>query len=134
MARINKADVAVLLEIDDTAWNDSFLTMASMMVEEELDDGGLSEARLKEIERSLAAHFYCMRDIRSTSEGAGGVSTSYAMSIGQGLAATLYGQQAMLFDTTGTLTALNNKKGKTTVLFQSINGYGERALIDGKDA
>ena len=134
MSRVVKADVAVLLEIDDTVWSDAFLTMASLLVEEELDESGLSEARLKEIERNLAAHFYCMKDIRSTSEGAGGVSVSYAMSIGQGLAATLYGQQAMMFDTTGTLTAINNKKGRNRILIESINGYDERALIDGQSA
>lgn len=134
MARVVKADIAVLLEIDDTVWSDAFITMASLLVDEELDESGLSEARLLEIERNLAAHFYCMKDVRASSEGAGGVSVSYAMSVGKGLDATLYGQQAMMFDTSGTLTAINNKKGRNRVLVESINGYDERALIDGKSA
>lgn len=134
MARVVKADIAVLLEIDDMVWSDAFITMASLLVDEELDESGLSEARLLEIERNLAAHFYCMKDVRASSEGAGGVSVSYAMSVGKGLDATLYGQQAMMFDTSGTLTAINNKKGRNRVLVESINGYDERALIDGKSA
>ena len=134
MARIIKTDVDVLLEIDDTLWNASFLTMASMIVDEEIDATKLSETRLKEIERNLAAHFYCLKDVRASSEGAGGVSVSYAVSIGQGLAGTSFGQTAMLLDSTGALTAMNNKKGKTRVMVESVNGYGERGLIDGKEA
>jgi hypothetical protein len=134
MARVNKADVSVLLEIDDTLWNASFLTMAAMLVDEEITVGALSEARLTEIERNLAAHFYCLKDVRSSSEGAGGVSVSYAVSIGQGLAGTSFGQTAMLLDSTGSLTAMNVRKGKTRCVVEAISGYGERALIDGQEA
>lgn len=69
------------------------------------DDGVLSAALLKEIERWLSAHFYAVRDdkMRMTSRATGPVSASFGGKMEMGLSATLYGQQAIALDISGAL-------------------------------
>ncbi len=105
-ARVTQAEVEEIVEIDSSISITPFITVATLIVDEELVGRGLSDARLKEIERYLAAHFYCVRDPRVTSESAG-VSASYEGSAGQNLSRTRYGQQAILLDTTGILASMN---------------------------
>lgn len=63
--------------------------------------------RLEKIERWLSAHFYCIFDPRTKSEGVSGISASYEGNTGMMLQATRYGQQAMLLDTYGGLSVMS---------------------------
>lgn len=63
--------------------------------------------RLEKIERWLSAHFYCIFDPRTKSEGVSGISASYEGNTGMMLEATRYGQQAMLLDTYGGLSVMS---------------------------
>jgi hypothetical protein len=106
-ARVTAAEVKEIIETDLTdAAIAPMIAMATMEVDERLVDLDLSAARLKEIERWLAAHFISSSlDPRTKSEGAGSVSQSFEGQQGTGLKATRYGQQAIVLDTTGTLAA-----------------------------
>ena len=99
--------------LDEAASKDltPFIALASLVVDEELETlDVLSVSRLKEIERWLSAHFYCVMDPRAQSESAG-VSASYEGSAGQGLSRTRYGQQAIRLDTTCTLAKIDLADG-----------------------
>jgi hypothetical protein len=114
MSRTTPENVKLIVEVDETSVPDltPFITFANELVTEFCADEGYSAERLEIIERWLAAHFYCVRDPRSSSEGAGGVSASYQGSTGMHLDLTTYGQQAMLLDTAGGLASLNSGVGK----------------------
>lgn len=68
-----------------------------------------SDDLLTEIETYLAAHLYCVSDRIYTSRSTQGASGSFAGQTGMKLESTFYGQQAMLLDTSGMLTALNKR-------------------------
>lgn len=117
-ARVTDSEVEEIIEVDSSIGLTPFIAIATLLVDEELADQGMSAARLKEIERWLSAHFYAVRDPRVTSESAG-VSASYEGSAGQNLAFTRYGQQAMVLDTSGILAAMN-EGGSANATFKSI--------------
>lgn len=112
--------VAKIIELDLVSVPDiePFILVANELVTELCSDSDYSATRLELIERWLAAHFYCARDPRAASEGLGGLSTGFSLaSLGQYLAGTIHGQQAMMLDTAGNLAALNRKAaiGKSVV-------------------
>lgn len=93
-----------------------FLALAALVAEEDLADSGLSEARLTQIETWLAAHFSCIKSPLSESEGAKGLSVAYQRGqAGQGLRSTQYGQTAIELDSSGTLKALADGTGASSV-------------------
>lgn len=114
MARTTPADIKLIIEVDEVSVPDltPFIDLANELVTECCGSSGYTATRLKMIETWLAAHFYCVRDPRTGSEGAGGVSTSYQGSTGMHLDLSTYGQQAMLLDTKGGLAALNSRVGR----------------------
>jgi hypothetical protein len=96
-------------ELTDSQIN-AFANTAHLVVQESLASKSLSEARLKQIELYLAAHLLSMRDQRKKQVKAGDVSITYQGETSTGLQATLYGQQAITLDTSGTLAALSQRK------------------------
>jgi hypothetical protein len=96
-------------ELTDSQIN-AFANTAHLVVQENLASKGLSEARLKQIELYLAAHFLSMRDQRKKQVKAGDVAITYQGETSTGLQATLYGQQAMMLDPSGTLASLSQRK------------------------
>ena len=123
MPRTTLAAVAGIIETDPQVVPDEaamlpFIEVASELVTECCTGAAgpaveYSTTRLELIERWLAAHFYTNRDPRATSEGAGGVSSSYQSSVALGFDTSHYGQTAMRLDTNGGLAVLNQdtKKG-----------------------
>ena len=92
-----------------------FIEQANLLVDEELVGTGLSDNRLRIIELNLAAHFAVVAIER------GGFTYQRAQSSGEGyvndrsqvkLSSTRFGQQAVAFDTTGILSAMDSPKGK----------------------
>lgn len=98
------SDAAIQVHID----------MAALIISGELGNSGLSTARLDKIQTYLAAHFLF---IATSGGGQGGGLKSEKMGEstdeyfspeetgGYGLAATSFGQQAMVLDTTGKLAS-----------------------------
>ena len=115
---VTKTDVKQVIDTDlgDTDL-DYFISLADLEIVEKLTGKGLSDARLKEIERWLTAHFIASsRDPQIKSEGVDVLSSSYEGQTGMGLEFTRYGQQVMKLDTSGTL----GRSGKGGVELQSI--------------
>lgn len=81
----------------------TFINAAHVMVWERLEGKGLSENRLKLIELYLAAHFAAITFPVASFEAAGKVQESLQYKVDLGLDYTKYGQQAQLFDSSGTL-------------------------------
>ena len=122
MARVTSSDVAAICELDATIPVDPFIAVATLLVDEELAiKNVLSAARLKEIERYLAAHFYCVRDPRAQSESAG-VSQSYEGSASDGLKRTRFGQQAIILDTTGRLNTMQLGRRPASIAAMGADG------------
>ena len=105
--RTSISDVKNVMETSLTdAQITAFITTANAMVYAYLDGKGLSDTLLTHIETYVAAHLVTLRDRRSASESADGVSFAYEGDIGQGLDSSTYGQTAQTLDTTGTLGSL----------------------------
>lgn len=113
MPRATPSSIAQIIEWDETIGLIPFISAAHSLVEEIAEDSGHDEARLTLIESWLAAHFYAMRDPRTTSERAGPVSANYQSAVDLGLATSHYGQMAMTLDTSGLLAAMSQNKRRT---------------------
>ncbi len=109
--RVTPAEVKVLIltSLSDTDV-DQFIGTANNLVTEELASKGLSDTRLKDIERYLSAHFVAMRE-----ESGGIIKTrtgeswdDHGVKVGFGLLETRYGQQAVAMDSTGTLKLMSS--------------------------
>ena len=115
--RTSQAEVEKIIDVDDEGLTDfdPFITAANSLVTEVCVPKGYTEARLTLIETWLAAHFVAVRNPRTASEGAGGVSTSFEGQTGFGFAGTKYGQMAMRLDTLGGLAALDQQAQKGAI-------------------
>lgn len=109
MARVSYSEVDKIIDVDPNITDYSaFISVASLLVDDiSAGDSSISEDRLKEIERWLSAHFLAIRDMRASDEKAGKVSMSYQYKLGLNLQVTMYGQQAMMLDSSGYLSRLN---------------------------
>jgi len=104
-ARVTATEVKAIIETDLSDVEVApFMTMATLIVDEQLADSDYSDDRLKEIERWLAAHFVAMRDPRTASESVAGMNDSFEGQTGKGYDFTRFGQQALLLDTGGHLS------------------------------
>lgn len=114
MARTTQAKVLEILDLGGVTEPDltPFITAASSLVTELCADVAAYDAeRLELIETWLAAHFFSIKDPRMASETAGGAGGTYRGQTGMNLEATLYGQQAMVLDTNGALSDVNEDVG-----------------------
>lgn len=92
---------------------DSFIETANLLVNELLVDSGLSDDRKKLIEKYLAAHFFSLSTEQGglVKEQVGDASRSYnMMTKNLGLNFTRFGQQVLVFDTTGKLGAAGSSR------------------------
>lgn len=115
MARTTAIAVQTLL---GDAYNSSYavtssITTANLMVTKQCTDTAFTAAELEEIERYLAAYFYCLSHPRATEERAGSVSEIKQHVEQVGLDANEFGSAAMMLDWSGKLASLNlaMKKG-----------------------
>lgn len=129
MARLNDdavvdaEDVKEIIgtDLDDGAIN-NFINMAyvaTLPLAGELGDCGGDDA-LAEIQKLLAAHFMTVRERQPKSEKIAEASVSWMGKDGEGLKASLYGQQALALDCSGILA----RAGLKRATFQ-VWGYGD---------
>jgi len=116
MARVTEDQVRSLAQKSDADASIA-ITTANIMVDSNLASTSLSEDVLKMIELYLAAHFLCVSVDNGplASKALGEAKESYHNVYEAGLKSTRFGQQALLFDTTGTLAALTAKAEKPTL-------------------
>lgn len=110
MALVTDAEVKEIYPT--TSDTTPYITIADLIVTENLSASGLSAARLKEIERLLAAHFAVISLERGgiSTEKVGESSESYFRGSNinmMGLRSTRFGQQAMVLDTSGVLSKMS---------------------------
>lgn len=108
---VSEGDVINLM---NTAMTDDamspFLTTARLLRTTYLTGSGLSDGLLDEIEKYLAAHLASVKSPFALKEKLGEAEASYGYKGGEGLAATPYGETAMLLDSTGTLRRVMNTR------------------------
>lgn len=88
---------------------DAAIKAGSILVDNNLVGQGLSDDMLKLIEQYLAAHFTDLSVLKGPLAGQvlGQTSEKYHDIYSAGLNSTRFGQQAVLFDTTGILSAMS---------------------------
>ena len=96
---------------------DQFIETANLIVDEELLSEGHSDARLKQIELYLAAHFLTITEehggLMSSSEGESKETFNPGdEGKGGGYQMTRYGQQAMALDVSGVLSSQSRTTNK----------------------
>lgn len=113
-ARIEASSVRELIETSktDEVIDTNFIDTAHQLVLEHLEGKGLSEGVLRLIELYLAAHFLALAEEQGAimRDAYGDASTLFANVYEGGLKMTRFGQQAIAFDTTGTLAKLSTNK------------------------
>lgn len=109
MALVTDSEVKAL--IDTKRDTTPFIDTADLIVSEDLASTTLTDARKKQIELYLAAHFVAITEEKGnlTRSRKGDSEEEYQMEIGSGLLSTRYGQQAINLDTSGTLRTLAKK-------------------------
>ena len=111
MPRTTDELVNALMDSTDKSYT-VHIDTATLLVDEELVGSGLSEARLKQIETYLAAHFATLAIERGgivrTTAGESAESYQTIKSSLQGFNSTRFGQQAIALDSTGVLVALGS--------------------------
>lgn len=115
MAYTNSTAVKAIIAVGTSDDLSPFIETANALVTELcLPVTTYDTTRLELIERWLSAHFYAILKPRRDSEKAGPVSQKLRSKVDLNLSLTHYGQQAMLLDTAGGLSRLNNasKEGK----------------------
>lgn len=108
MSRVSESQVREIITTNIESLY-SFITTANTVTNM---ISGIEEAMLEQIELYLAAHFVSVADKfnRQTQSSILDASDSFTQATGSGFSATFYGQQAIAFDTTGTLKAFSAKK------------------------
>ncbi len=104
--------VKLIVETADDISTDlaPFIEVASKLVDVHVEPVTLGDAaELELVERWLAAHFYAVRDLRVDMESAGSVSEKKQFKVDLALLVTIYGQQAIVIDSSGALAALSKK-------------------------
>lgn len=134
MARVtaNEVKQIIVTELSGSAL-DPFINAANLIVTEKLSDVGLGDDLLKEVERWLSAHFiyisnpaYSSTDTKAkgpvtfervgeTARSFGNIMQQIKMSLGV-LSSTVYGQQALVLDLSGTLANLGKRRASVNVL------------------
>ncbi len=103
--------VMSVLDVPDNADLSAFIAVASPYVDdiEDKDHSRMTDAKLKSVERYLAAHFAALRYKHSqeTKIGDQKASDRYDIPLSTGFKSTYYGQQACKLDLTKTLEQID---------------------------
>jgi hypothetical protein len=110
MARVLGVEVQNLLN-NQTIDPDPAIEIADVLVDDQLVGKGLSETMLDKIALFLAGHFALLMSVDGplATQEVGEARERYHNIYGPGLQSTVFGQQAIMFDTSGTLSKLAAK-------------------------
>lgn len=107
---ITRADVIQVIDLEDSDTATFWIACAQSVFDQNTAMLGLTSGRQSQILVFLAAHFAAIKYHRGslTREKDGNAEQAYQVKHSdlQGLAETLYGRQAIMLDTTGSLAAL----------------------------
>lgn len=94
----------------------------------------LTADRLEDIELYLAAHFAAVSQTRTSAERAGSIWINYMHKVGLNFNQTVYGQQALILDTTGTLAGMQRmaEKGGGSSIFNFVGYESDDTINYGK--
>ena len=136
MPRVSAAEVRQVIKLPESSVSNATLAeqiaVASRLTSDLLSTKGLSDDRLKDIEKYLSAHFAALydREAMSTERKIGEAETEYYVTnaIGKYLDLTVWGQMAKLLDTSSTLVGLiGEEEGggvKKSALFRTFGTKG----------
>ena len=119
MARTTATKVKQIISTDlSDAIVDAFIAGATELVTETIGSStALTDTLKAEIERWLSAHLIAStRERQLVSGEAGPAKAVYQGKTGMHLEATMYGQQVMVLDTTGSFASLSGKAAKITAI------------------
>lgn len=120
MTQVTAQEVQGIIKVDPELDLQPFIETASLIVTEDLANSGLSSNRLKQVELYLAAHYTAIRSELGglIQEKTLNAESRYSDVYSAGLNSTRYGQQAITFDTSGTLAnqAAPKKKSEFRVV------------------
>lgn len=117
-----KEIISVDAAITDSQINNFINAAYLLMTQADLANKGLGEDILTEIEKWLAAHFLATLDPRTESEEFVDVwRGKYQGKTGKGLEATIYGQQALALDTSGSLASAGLKRATVEVYSRYVD-------------
>lgn len=96
----------------------AFIAAADIIVDKHLSgNSNFSNEELKEIERWIAAHFVAIDDPAFRSEKVGDTQVQYDVGkLGEGLASTRWGQQALAMDHSGVLSTISMKRAQVKAI------------------
>lgn len=125
MSRTSESAVRGLITVAEAFDVKSPMRTAEVLVDTYLSDKGLSEDLLELIELYLSCHFAALSQTEGplAANSMGEATERYHNIYASGLRATRFGQQAIVFDTTGTLSnmaATAENPSRRTALFSTI--------------
>ncbi len=109
--RATTESVRAVIEVDAAADLNALITAANALTEYVVSQDTLSLLTTDlqfQIETYLAAHLYALKDPQYQAKHTGKAGATYQGQTKLRLEATWWGQQALIFDVTGKLTALND--------------------------
>jgi hypothetical protein len=112
--RVDPEDVRALLNVKSTVDLQPFIDQATAVTDKVSSNdssGVMNSALLKEVERNLAAHYYCLKDPGYHARTTEGASGTFYGKTDMGLDYTPFGQTAQEMDLTGFLSSLG--KGRS---------------------
>lgn len=129
MAYTTASEVRAIISEDDPKRDITdmtpFIAAANSVVVTRLGSSGLSTATLTQIEKWLAAHFYCIMQSRTNMENADNIISQFQSRVDLGLDVTHYGQMAKLLDPTGILARTDFEDKNQGKIKQSIRWLGK---------
>lgn len=112
---ISAGDVQAIIDCPSSLDLTPFIATAQLIVDEDLSSSGLSDERKDQIVLYLAAHFVCLKvelgGLRRDKLGDADQSFKQTGDRDTGYSYTRYGQQALIMDSSGTLSAASANKG-----------------------
>ncbi len=124
MVRVTDEQVQRVVDIPSGVEVETFIEVASRLVDDVLASAGLSSGRLADIELYLSAHLVALTEEGGgiTMQRTGASSIQYAQLKGEGLKLTRFGQIALDLDTSGKLKASVRPKARG----QFLGGFTKR--------
>jgi len=119
MPRVSESELREVIEAGDTEKVTNYIDDAHLLVDETLGLApGLSDERLRLIEKYLAAHLWVLSAEKGglQSEAKGESSASYMASAGKGLSATRFGRLVLDLDYTGGLDKVLSGSARKAIL------------------